>query len=175
MLDGLADPYVGSAAADVAGHRLVDITVLRDRVACQECRCAHDLTGLAIATLHDLKIEPGLLNSCASRSPADRFNGGDFAIADAVDSRDAGANRIAVLMYGAGAAQCHAAPKLGAGHAEQVAQDPKQGRVAICIYDMAATIDAKLVGHLRLHHASVGSRQPREGHSWVPASCPRTS
>src|SRR5467141_2682767 len=151
MLDGFADPHVGSAAADVAGHGLVDITVLRARVACQECRCGHDLTGLAIATLYDFKIEPGLLNFYASRSPADRFNGGDFGIADALDSRDAGANRIAVLMYGAGAAQRHAAPKLGAVHAEQVAQYPKQGRVAICIYDMAATIDAKPIGHLRLH------------------------
>src|ERR1700731_4163780 len=147
MLDGFTDPSIGAAAADVAGHGFVDIGVVWFRIGCQERCCGHDLPGLAIATLHDFKIEPCPLNFSAGWSPTDRLNGGDLGVSNALDGRDAGANRIAVLMYGAGAAQRHTATKLRAGHAEQVAQYPKQWRIAIRLYDMDVAIDAKPVGH----------------------------
>ena len=50
-------------------------------------------------------------------------------VPDAVDGRDAGAHRGAVEMHRAGAAQRHAAAEFRAGHAEHVAQHPKQRRV----------------------------------------------
>src|SRR3989441_9574939 len=44
-LDGLADARIGSAAADVPGHRLVDVGV-RGRGDLRQQRCRrHDLTG----------------------------------------------------------------------------------------------------------------------------------
>src|SRR5262249_21012678 len=51
LLDGLADPQIGPAAADVAGHRTVDVGVGRMRVLGEQRRRRHDLAGLAVAAL----------------------------------------------------------------------------------------------------------------------------
>src|SRR5689334_2542095 len=47
LLDGRADAAVRAAAADVAGHRVVDVGVGRMGVARQQGRRRHDLAGLA--------------------------------------------------------------------------------------------------------------------------------
>ena len=62
LLDRLANADIGSAAADVAGHRLVDVGIRRMRVCCEKCRSGHDLARLAVAALNDLAIEPRLLD-----------------------------------------------------------------------------------------------------------------
>jgi hypothetical protein len=129
-----ADSYIAAAAADIDGHGLVDIGVVWFRVGGQERGCGHNLLGLAIATLHDFQIEPD--------------PGGDLGVSNAVDGRGAGVNRIAVLVYSAGAAQRHTATKLRARHAEQVAQYPKQWRVAVRLYDVDVAIETKPVEHL---------------------------
>src|SRR2546425_12733271 len=70
-LDGLADAWIGSAAADVPGHRLVDVGV-RGRGDLRQQRCRrHDLTGLAVAALPDLEVEPGVLDLLAHRRRAE--------------------------------------------------------------------------------------------------------
>ena len=43
------------------------------RNRCRRRRSGHDLAGLAIAALHDLQIEPGLLNLLATRCITDGF------------------------------------------------------------------------------------------------------
>src|ERR1700737_922039 len=59
QLDRLADTRVRAAAADVPGHSRVDVGVGGRRYL-REQRCSrHDLTGLAVAALNDLEIEPG--------------------------------------------------------------------------------------------------------------------
>ncbi len=45
----------------------------------------HDLARLAVAALHDLVVEPGLLHPGAGRRRADRLDGRDLGRADAVD------------------------------------------------------------------------------------------
>src|SRR6186997_1085326 len=60
-VDGLADPLVGAAAADV-GHRLVDIGVGRFRLLLQQRGGGHDLAGLAVAALRHVDRGPGLLH-----------------------------------------------------------------------------------------------------------------
>ena len=45
-------------------------------------RGGHDLAGLAVAALHDLEIEPGLLHRLARRRRANAFDGGDGAAGD---------------------------------------------------------------------------------------------
>src|SRR5262245_39304728 len=62
QLDGVADAAVGAATADVAGHCTVDVGIGRLGVARQQRRCRHDLARLAVATLDDLAVEPGLLD-----------------------------------------------------------------------------------------------------------------
>src|SRR5262249_9391992 len=102
LLDGVANPHIGAAATDVAGHGVVDVGVGRLRLVDQERRRRHDLAGLAVAALHDLEIEPCLLDLAAFRRLADRLDRRDRGGPDAVDRRDAGARGGAVDMHGAG-------------------------------------------------------------------------
>src|SRR5438132_5273562 len=104
LLDRLANADIGPTAADVAGHRIVDIGVGRMRVARKERRGRHDLARLAVAALNDLPVEPGLLDPGARSRRADRLDRRALGGADAVDRGDAGTGGDAVDMHGAGAA-----------------------------------------------------------------------
>src|SRR5216683_4991973 len=90
LLDRFANADIGPAAADVAGHRVIDVGVRRMRVALKERRSGHDLAGLAVAALNDFAVEPGLLDLGARRCRADGLDRGDLGAADAVDRGDAG-------------------------------------------------------------------------------------
>src|SRR5512146_1773997 len=58
-VDGRADARVGAAAADVAGHRLVDVGVARVRLGLEQRHRAHDLARLAVAALRHVVGDPG--------------------------------------------------------------------------------------------------------------------
>src|SRR5690606_26031381 len=60
-LDGLADARVGTAAADVAAHCLVDVLVGRVRVAVQQRLRREDLARLAVTALRRASLDPRLL------------------------------------------------------------------------------------------------------------------
>src|SRR5260221_3745751 len=57
VLDRITYAAIGSAAADVAGHRRVDVGVGRLGSLRQQRSGRHDLPGLAVAALHDLLVE----------------------------------------------------------------------------------------------------------------------
>src|ERR1700675_4093874 len=57
-MDGLADALVGSAAADVAAHEVIDIGVGRVGLLGEQRDCGHDLPGLAVAALRDVFFDP---------------------------------------------------------------------------------------------------------------------
>src|SRR5262249_54709759 len=147
LLDRFPNAEIGPAAADVARHRVVDIGVRRMWVAREQRRSGHDLARLAVAALNDLAVEPGLLDLGARRRRANGLDRRDFRGADAVDSRDAGPGGDTVDMHRAGAAQGHAATELRAGHAEHVAQHPKERRVAVHVYALCIPIDFNGEGH----------------------------
>src|SRR6516162_10305508 len=109
LLDRFANAQIGPAAADIAGHRVVDIGIRRMWVARKQRCGGHDLAGLAVAALNDFAVEPGLLDLGACRRCADRLDGRDLRAADAVDRRDAGTDGSAVEVHGASAAQRHPA------------------------------------------------------------------
>src|SRR5262249_11654777 len=71
LLDRLPNAQIRPAAADVAGHRGVDIGIGRMGIARQQRGGGHDLARLAVAALHDLPVEPGLLDLGACRRRAD--------------------------------------------------------------------------------------------------------
>src|SRR6266550_4076114 len=121
VLDRSADALIRAASADIARHGGVDVVIRRLRRVLQQRRRRHDLAGLAVAALHNLQLQPRLLQGCALRPLADRLDRRDRTVADAVDRRLAGADRLAVEMYCAGAAQRLAAAELSPGHAEHVA------------------------------------------------------
>src|SRR5262249_16814066 len=106
-LDRLADAYIGSAAADVAAHGIVDVGIGRVRLASQQRRGGHDLSRLAVAALDDFMIEPGLLDPGsgsrpASTRPAHPLDRRYLRAADAVDRGDAGTGGDTVDVHGAG-------------------------------------------------------------------------
>src|SRR5262245_20681530 len=51
LFDRRTDPRIGAAAADVAGHGIVDVRIARLRVAGEQRACRHDLARLAVAAL----------------------------------------------------------------------------------------------------------------------------
>src|SRR5438445_10827474 len=82
-VNGGADTLIGSAAAHVAGHGLVDVVVSGLRSSGQQCRGRHDLARLTVAALHDVELEPGLVKSLSNRPLPNRFDRGDGLPADA--------------------------------------------------------------------------------------------
>src|SRR5437879_5235640 len=143
MLDGRADAGVGPAAADVAGHRRVDVGVRGMRLVRQQRDGGHNLAGLAVAALHDLEIKPGLLDLPATRRAADGLDRSDVLTADPGDRRDAGADRLAGEVDRAGAAECGATAELRPGQADHVSQDPEQGHVRWRIDPVSLAVDSQ--------------------------------
>src|SRR2546421_5173959 len=82
-MDCGADALIRAAAADVAGHRGIDVGIARLRRGREQRHGRHDLARLAIAALHDLEVEPRLLHRFALRRLANGFDGGDGLVADA--------------------------------------------------------------------------------------------
>src|SRR5215471_11928869 len=102
------DALITAASTEIAVHGLVDLLVGRRRRLRQQRRRLHDLTGLAIAALRHTDVAPRHLN----RVLAFRVEAldGDHRLARDVRHRDAaGADRLAVDMNRAGAAQRDAA------------------------------------------------------------------
>src|SRR5262249_6610561 len=93
------------------------------------CGGRHDLPRLAIAALHDLEIEPGLLHFAANRRLADTFDRGDRAFADRADGQEAGSHCDTVDVNGASAALRDTATEFRSGQTEEIPQGPQQGRV----------------------------------------------
>src|ERR1700733_14965376 len=158
--DRFADTDIGAAAADIPGHRCVDIGVVGLRRSGEQSCRRHDLAGLAIAALDDFEIEPGFLHFGAGLAGADALDRGDGLGADRTDGQQARAHRIAVDMNRACAALRDAAAEFRAGHAEYVAQHPEQRRVLGSVESYTSTIDRQS------SHASLPPHLPREG---VPA------
>ena len=109
-MDCGADARIGRAPADVAAHGLVDVGIFWFWILFQERRRRHDLAGLAIAALRNLQIDPGGLHGFR-RFAADAFDRSDVLTLHGGERRHAGACRLALDVYGAGAALRDAASK----------------------------------------------------------------
>src|ERR1700733_4803784 len=139
----------------------------------QQRRRRHDLTGLTIATLHNLQVDPCLLHPGSDRGCADSLDGGDLAVADTAYWQHTRAHRLAVQMDRTGSALGDTATELCASQAERVAQRPQQGCVG---WDVDV---AKLPVYLECDHentpASFGRGfRPAPGQSRPESSCPDT-
>ena len=141
------DALVCPATTDIPRHDSVNICVAGIWIGHQESGSRHYLTGLAIAALDHVEIEPGLLQRPSLLRGVDRFYCRNSAVADATDRRDARSSRCAVDMHGAGAAYGNTAAEFGAGHAEHVAQHPEQRRIAVDIDRPVDAVDLDRRGH----------------------------
>src|SRR5262249_32626848 len=126
LLDRSADPRIGAAAADVAVHGLVDLGIGGLRGSPQQRGRGHDLAGLTVTALWDADLDPGRLQRAPNGIAADGFDRHDLAAGHRRDGRDARADRPAIDVHGAGAAQRHAAAELATGEAELVPQRPQE-------------------------------------------------
>src|SRR4051812_10639747 len=124
LLDRGADARIGAAAADVAGHGVIDIGVARLGRCGEQGARRHDLARLAVAALRHVEREPRLLDFLARRRAADGFDRGDALAERRGDWRDARARRLSVDLDSARAAKALAAAELRARHVQHVAQRP---------------------------------------------------
>src|SRR2546422_3442849 len=120
LLDGRTDALVGAAAADIAGHRGVDVGIAGVRGLRHERRCRHDLARLAVPALHDLEIQPRLLHFLTSRRRADRLDGRDPLPDGSAHGCHARPGRLPVQVHGTRPAGGDAAAELCAGQADDV-------------------------------------------------------
>src|SRR5712671_6113070 len=114
------DPLIGSAPADVAGHRIDDLPVGRLRCLLEQRGGLHDLARLAVAALGDVIRDPGALD-WVSAIGAEAFDCRDLMACGRSERRDAGADRFAIQMHCARATRPDAAAELGPGQTENVA------------------------------------------------------
>ena len=142
--EGSANSWVGPTAANVTRHGCVDKVVV-DAIGImrQQSRRGHDLAWLTVTTLHHVQFQPGLLHRMIGFNALNR---GDALSGQGAHRRDAGARRKTVDMYGTRAAKTLTATKLGAGHIQQITQDPQKRHVGFGIYIDRFVVDLQLHG-----------------------------
>jgi len=124
-VDAGTDAEIGAAAAEVAGHGVVNVLVGGLGVVGDERGGGHDLTGLAIAALGDVEVAPGFLERVGTVG-GKTLDGDNRAPTDTGNRSHAGLNGLAADVDGAGAALADTAAELGADEVEVVAEDPEE-------------------------------------------------
>ncbi|MNT15419.1 hypothetical protein D3C72_1504710 [compost metagenome] len=143
-MDGRADAHIGAAAAHIARHGRVDVGVTGLLLALEQGSGAHDLAALAIAALRHVVFHPGRVHGLAHLvAGRHSLDGCDLLARRSRNRRDARTNRRAVQVHRASPAQSLAAAKLGAGHAQRVAQGPEDGGGFIGIHSRIFAIDVE--------------------------------
>src|SRR5215468_9630542 len=118
---------IGTAAAEIAGHRQADLIARRFGVYLEERDGRHDLAGRAEAALGRELLNERLLHRVQFAIGAFQpLDGRDLAATQRMGQRRAGVVRDVVDQHRAGAAFTAIAAELGAGEAELVAQRHRQ-------------------------------------------------
>ena len=124
-MNRLANSWVRSAAADIPAHGFVNVFVGWFGFFRQQHRGAHDLSGLAVAALRHVQLNPRFLQRMREIR-GQSFDGRHVLAFDARYRRHAGANRLAVQVHGARSAQRHPATEFRPGHPQRLPQHPQQ-------------------------------------------------
>src|SRR5262249_52365474 len=95
----------------------------------EQSRNRHDHAALAVAALRHVVVDPRLLHLVQLAVLGEPLDGGDLLAGRVAHRKTAGAYRLAVEVYCAGAALRDAAAVLGAGHSDRVADDPQERRI----------------------------------------------
>src|SRR5437762_1327695 len=166
-MDGLASTLVRAAAADVAAHGIVDVSVRRVGFVGKQRGSGHDLPWLAIAALRNIFLHPGFLHGVAPIG-GKTFDGGHFLARNTRNRGDTGTRRFAVDMHRTSSAKGHATAELRAGHVQRVAEHPEQWHVRADIYGLGLAVQRKGNSHGDLL---------KQGHvlHQLPAENPRNS
>src|SRR5439155_6280410 len=143
-LDRRANPLIGTAPADVAGHRLVDIVIGGLGCLREQAGGLHDLSALAVAALGDVQAAPRGHDAFADRRRVDRLDSRDFLALRGRDRRDTRARRRSVEVHRAGATERHAASELRAREPELITQHPEERHVGGNLETHRFAIDVEL-------------------------------
>src|SRR5277367_1182489 len=149
LLDRGADAHVGAAAANVSGHRRIDVGVVRVGRFREQGGRGHDLPGLAVTALHHFEAEPRLLDSASRLRRADALNGCHLAVADRANRQQTGAHRLPVDVHRTGAALRDPAAEFGSREADHIPQGPEQWRIRRDIDRFGLSIDLDGYRHTR--------------------------
>src|ERR1700738_2548317 len=122
-MNGFADALIGAAAANVAAHEVVDISVRRTGLLGEQGDRRHDLSGLAIAALRHVFGDPRLLDWMVSVRRQD-FDCGDFLSRNAGNRSLTRTRRFPIDMHRTRPAQTRPTPKFRTGLVERVAKNP---------------------------------------------------
>src|ERR1700733_9170497 len=131
-MDRGANTGIGSAAANVAAHRGVDVSVSRRCIFFKQCGGGHDLAGLAVAALRYLQRDPGGLYRFRGLA-LEALNSSDLSPCHPRQGHDTRAYRLAIEVHRTRTAQGHAAAKFGSSQARELAHGPQQRHVGIDI------------------------------------------
>jgi hypothetical protein len=101
-MDACANALIGGAAAQIAAHCVVDIAVTGLGIFCQQRDSGHDLAGLTIPALRNIKISPDFLNRFSDFIAGNAFNGGYGGPFDIAKKSLAGSHRDTIQMHGTG-------------------------------------------------------------------------
>jgi len=139
-MDRAANTRIGAAAAQIPGHRVIDVLV--GRVGCfrEERRRAHDLANLAVTALGNVFGDPGALERMGTFG-RETFNGRHGPNAHGVNGDRAGSYRLPIKMHRAGTAEPGPAAVLGSGEVEDVPEDPEEGHVGRNVDAVATAVD----------------------------------
>ena len=111
--------------------RFVDVGVGGVRLLGEQRRDRHDHSGLAVAALRHLLIEPRLLHGVEHAVRGEAFDRRDRGALDRRHGHAARPLGLAVDVHGARPAIADAAPEFRAGQPQRFADRPEQRRVRI--------------------------------------------
>src|SRR5215472_11981413 len=125
-LNGCDNPWIRSAAANIALHGAPDFGLAGMWSLLQKSRTRHNHAGSAVATLHGIGLDKSFLHRMQApvlRQAFNRRNGFSGHVDGASNTR---ADGRSIDQHGAGAALSFAASVFAAGEPQIVAQNPQQ-------------------------------------------------
>jgi hypothetical protein len=146
-VDGLPDAYVGSAATEIS-HLTIDIGVARIGIPVEEGGGSHDLTGLAVAALGNIRFHPGNLNWMATVF-GQPFDGSNFLTDNGAGWGYAGANGLSIYLHSAGTTLGDAAGVLGASQTHGVPEHPEQRCLGLDVDAVRLTVNVEFESHVQ--------------------------
>jgi hypothetical protein len=145
-VDGRPNARVRPASTNV-GHRCVDLVVSRTWSLSQEGYRRHDLSGLAITALRNVKLLPCNLDGMSSVG-GQTFNGRNFGADRSHDGQGAGSPGCSIDMDVTGAALANSTRELGAREAYHIPQNPQKRRFRLHVQGMLSTVDLQNEPHI---------------------------
>ena len=122
---------MSAAAADIFRKRVLRLIERRMRRLAQQRLRRHDHPVCTVTALRGLLGNEGGLKCIRVFRSAQSFDGGDRAIRNLIDRRNAGAHRFSLHQYGASAALAKSTAKLRAMQAQAISQQVQQRLLGI--------------------------------------------